>query len=515
VKLSVFVQFKSRFKLNGIPQICLVLKRAAPKLKGTMSNKKSKAEMLADSNDMTPVAGTVDVDIPANVLWACFTQANRWPRWNKCMFWALNRSLILGKRLIWCFDPIRKWYLYKMPAIAKIVELEKEKKVTWEVTALPGFYARHTYHIEDLGNGRSRFGSWEKAMGWNFRLMKRFWISHFTFVKDRSLEGVRFLEEVYLQKGKIDKTTLKPKNYWPFWITVLLLLLILIGGTFASWFYYSYVRMTTTELAPGVHAVFGGGSNSLVMQEGEKILLVDTKFSPGAENLHDWISQNMGNSVTTIINTHHHYDHSLGNILYPKAQIFAHENVPKLMMLSDSSWWNQYPNSVPNNLILQTETLKVGKHEIVLTHSGVGHTHGDLWVYLPKQNLVVTGDLVFHTYYPFFDLSEGGVSIPKMIKIVRHIANKYPTARFLPGHGPLAKASDLLVYADYLEFLYDSVEQAYKKGLSEDETVEKIDLSKWNLHILPSFHNQKMTWATATNNIRWVCRIHNKQKAGY
>jgi len=480
-----------------------------------MANKKSKAEMLADSNDMVPVAGTVDVDIPANVLWACFTQANRWSRWNKCMFWALNRSLVLGKRLIWCFDPIRKWYLYKMPAIAKIVELEKEKKVTWEVTALPGFYARHTYHIEDLGNGRSRFGSWEKATGWNFRLMKKFWIAHFTFVKDCSLEGVRSMEETYRQKGKIDETTLKPKSYVPFWITVLLLILLLAGGTFATWFYYSYGLISSIELAPDIHAVFGGGSNSLVVQGDNGIVLVDTKFSPGAEGLHDWIAQNRDNSVSTIINTHYHYDHTFGNILYPKADIFAHTKVPELMTLVDNLWWNQYPDSVPDRLVHQTETLKQGKHEIALVHSGIGHTHGDLWGYLPKQNLVFTGDLLFHTYYPFFDLSEGGVSIPEMIQIIRHIANEYPTARFLPGHGPMAKASDLLVYADYLEFLYESVENAYKKGLSEDEAVDKIDLSKWNLEILPSFHNLKLTWATATNNIRWVYQIYNKQQAKY
>lgn len=178
---------------------------------------KSKEKILAESHDMTPVAGTVEVDIPIKELWESFTHANWWARWNKCFFWALNKDLVLGKQLIWCFQPIRWWYLYKMPAIAKIVEVEKEKKVTWEVSALPGFYARHTYHMEDLGNGRSRFGSWEKATGWSFRLMKWFWVAHFTFVKDLSLEGAKHLEDVYSKEKKIDSTTLKPKRYWLFW----------------------------------------------------------------------------------------------------------------------------------------------------------------------------------------------------------------------------------------------------------------------------------------------------------
>jgi hypothetical protein len=171
--------------------------------------KKSKEELLAESNDMTPVAGSVEVQIPAAALWECFTQANLWPRWNKCFLWARNRNLILGQHLIWCFQPIRWWYLYKMPAIARIVEVDERRKVTWEVTALPGFYARHTYFMEDLGNGRTRFGSWEKARGWSFLLMKWFWVPHFVFVKDRSLEGARFLEAVYRRTGQLNAATLK------------------------------------------------------------------------------------------------------------------------------------------------------------------------------------------------------------------------------------------------------------------------------------------------------------------
>ena len=164
---------------------------------------KSKKELLAESSDMEPIAGTVEVDIPINELWECFTHANWWSHWNKCFFWAHNKQLILGEKLIWCFQPIRWWYFYKLPATAKIVEVEQEKKVTWEVTVVPGMYARHTYHMEDMGNGRSRFGSWEKAYGWGFRLSKGFWLAHFTFVKDLSLEGAKTLEKIYQKDGAL------------------------------------------------------------------------------------------------------------------------------------------------------------------------------------------------------------------------------------------------------------------------------------------------------------------------
>lgn len=167
-----------------------------------MTGPKKKAELDA-SRDMEPVAGTVEVDIPVDTLWSTFARPKLWSRWNDCFFWARNDTLELGAQLIWAFQPIRWWYLYKMPAIARIVELEPREKVTWEVSALPGFYALHTYHVKPLGSGRSQFGSWEKAMGWNFRMMRGFWIAHFEFVKDASLEGAKKLERTYAATGKL------------------------------------------------------------------------------------------------------------------------------------------------------------------------------------------------------------------------------------------------------------------------------------------------------------------------
>ena len=118
------------------------------------------SKKLTDSRDMTPVDGYIDVDVPADILWDFFARPNLWSRWNPCFLWAYNTSLVEGERLVWFFGPIKKRYPYVMPAVANIIELTPGRKVTWEVTALPGFYAHHTYSIEPLPNGRSRFRSW-------------------------------------------------------------------------------------------------------------------------------------------------------------------------------------------------------------------------------------------------------------------------------------------------------------------------------------------------------------------
>ena len=109
---------------------------------------------------MEPITASVELDVPVDALWKAFDQPSLWPRWNPC-FWCRNKRLQLGDKLIWCFEPIRPWFGYKMPAVASIVEIEPGRKVTWEVTALPCFYARHTYSIDEMPGGRSPFTSWE------------------------------------------------------------------------------------------------------------------------------------------------------------------------------------------------------------------------------------------------------------------------------------------------------------------------------------------------------------------
>jgi hypothetical protein len=80
-----------------------------------------------------------------------------------------------------------------MPAIARIVECEPQRLVTWEVTFPPGFHALHSYRFEGLEGNRCRFGSWEMAEGPMYRVGRGFWLAHFRYVCRSSLAGAHAL----------------------------------------------------------------------------------------------------------------------------------------------------------------------------------------------------------------------------------------------------------------------------------------------------------------------------------
>ena len=91
-----------------------------------------------------------------------------------------------------------------------------------------------------------------------------------------------------------------------------------------------------------------------------------------------------------------------------------------------------------------------------------------------------------------------------MIDAVRSLAHEHPNALFMPGHGPLANANDLLHYADYLAALQAAAVAAHASGWTADEAAKRNNLASWRLSVLPSYHHKKIIWATAENDARWA-----------
>lgn len=289
-----------------------------------------------------------------------------------------------------------------------------------------------------------------------------------------------------------------------------LLLLVPAGAAIAAaWFYRRYLRQTPVELAPGVHALIGGGGNSLLVEDGGEALLLDTKFPPCDRALRRWVTRHCRTPIGTVVNTHYHYDHTYGNALYPGSTIVAHERTPTLMREREDDFWRDHQESLPRELVADSgRTLRVGSTEIELRYPGVAHTHGDLYAVLPRHGIVATGDLLFHGFYPYLDTGNGGAWPPGMSAGLRRLVEQHPDATFVPGHGPVCGAADLTRAADYLDWLWQEIQQARSDGLSERETRRRVDPRRFGLSILPvAFRHGRFIWATARSNVKWTYEL--------
>jgi hypothetical protein len=53
---------------------------------------------------------------------------------------------------------------------------------------------------------------------------------------------------------------------------------------------------------------------------------------------------------------------------------------------------------------------------------------------------------------------------------------QYPTAKFIPGHGSVAEASDIKGFRDYLDDLRARVKQGIAEGLTIDQAKQQLKL---------------------------------------
>ncbi len=102
----------------------------------------------------------------------------------------------------------------------------------------------------------------------------------------------------------------------------------------------------------------------------------------------------------------------------------------------------------PTIAVDETMTIDLGKRKVTLLYAGLGNTAGDLALYLPKEKVLATGDIVVAPV-PY-----GFGSYPKeWARVVGQLA-ALPTKTIVPGHGPLMTDA---TYLDQLAALLKDV----------------------------------------------------------
>jgi glyoxylase-like metal-dependent hydrolase (beta-lactamase superfamily II) len=125
----------------------------------------------------------------------------------------------------------------------------------------------------------------------------------------------------------------------------------------------------------------------------------------------------------------------------------------------------------PNVTLTERLTLHLGGREIRMMFMGRGHTAGDVVVYLPKERIVATGDLLVEgTSY------SGDAYIPEWIDTLEKVkALDFDT--ILPGHGNALKGkSKIDHFQQYLRVLYSEAKRMHDAGVPMEEAAKTIDL---------------------------------------
>ena len=284
---------------------------------------------------------------------------------------------------------------------------------------------------------------------------------------------------------------------------------------------------TVTKLAENVYEIrhpdapdtFPQGNTTVIIGD-KTVMVVDSCLLPSSaradiEQIRKWTNK----PVSYLVNTHWHFDHTLGNQAYAEAfpgiQIIAQKSTQKIIadfnpgavaryptrearfkkVLADGKTPDGQPLSdadrkeyehalaglgpvvaemkgtsqlVPNIAFDRELNIDLGNRLVELKYIGHGNTAGDTIVYLPQEKILLTGDLVDHPAPYFF----GGFPVEQVTTLESLAAVDAQT--IVPGHG------DVLHDKTYIHLLIDllqAVNTAVEKEVNDGKTLEEVQAS--------------------------------------
>jgi len=235
------------------------------------------------------------------------------------------------------------------------------------------------------------------------------------------------------------------------------------------------IKMLTSEI--GTFEEKGGTIIFFLSKKG--IAVVDSQFPDQSKHLIDALGKRSKEEFKLLINTHHHGDHSSGNISFKGivGHVLAHENSLKnqknVAIANKSEDKQLYPDQTYSTIWCQ----KVAKENICLYYYGAGHTDGDSFVHFEHANIVHCGDLVFNRRHPFVDRG-AGANMKSWIEVLNKGLNKFDKkTTYVFGHSGSGyeikgTADDVNKFRDYIGNVLKFVEGEMKAGKTKEELLK-------------------------------------------
>ena len=325
---------------------------------------------------------------------------------------------------------------------------------------------------------------------------------------------------------------------------VTLFLFVLLSGAVAAADSVNTHERSVTEVAAGVYVIrhpddptgFPNGNTTVIVGERE-VLVVDSCYLPSqarmdVEQIRKWTDK----PVRYLVNTHWHGDHQMGNYIYwdafPQLAIIAHVETQRQIEGYTSTFINRYLKTTadmkqrletgkaedgqplteearkklqetiasraqveaefkgfvkrtPNVSFDQELNLDLGNREVQLKFLGRGNTKGDAVAYLPKEKILVAGDLLDHPV-PYL----GGGFPSELVRTLRRM-QQLDTQTIIPGHGDVLRGDYARNYlAQVTDFVATVVAQVgtevYRRGNSfrnleavREAVMKAVDVAAW------------------------------------
>jgi len=280
-------------------------------------------------------------------------------------------------------------------------------------------------------------------------------------------------------------------------------------------------RFDIKKVADGVYAAVAAPAykvncNTAIIENDDGVMIVDTHSKPSAarvivEKLRDITRK----PVRYVVNTHFHWDHWHGNEVYPAtypdAEIVTNQITREAMVMKGLKRIQDHVRQVPGEIAKLKADLQVASpsqrtkleadlrlaeaylaevkalrpalptiafeqamklyrrdREIHFLHLGRAHTAGDVFVYLPREKVVITGDAMIG-WTPFM-----GDGYPEEWAATLDRLAELDFTHIIMGHGNVTGREWLGTFRSYVHDMVEAVRQEAASGATLDEVKQRV-----------------------------------------
>ena len=245
------------------------------------------------------------------------------------------------------------------------------------------------------------------------------------------------------------------------------------------------------EVSPGIYAYIqldgSWGLNNAGFIVGEDaVTVIDSCFNEKRARAYNAaIASVTSLPVRTLVNTHHHGDHTNGNYLSPQATIIGHEQCREWMIntavssnrhagLFPDVEWGDIEIAPPFVTFEDRLNIYVGDLKVEAKFVGPAHTTNDVILWIPERKLLFSGDIIFNGGTPFVSMGSLAGSLRALEEIRALGAEK-----IVPGHGLVCGAEQIDVQVAYLRFLQEVARNGFDAGQTPLEAAMATELGQF------------------------------------
>jgi len=217
------------------------------------------------------------------------------------------------------------------------------------------------------------------------------------------------------------------------------------------------------EIRDGLYWVTNGVYNTMFLTTGEGVIVIDAPPSIGEKYL-SAIREVTEESVTHVIYSHSHADHISSASIFPEDAVYiAHQEIWNTLSRRAKSEritpFGKYSggSTVPLPTLMFTEnyTLNVGNQTLELSYKGINHEAGNIFIYAPRQKVLMLVDVVDPGWIPFKSLAGADYTLGYIDAYNEILSYDFDT--FVGGHlNRPGDRADVKLHGEYMSDLETS-----------------------------------------------------------